>query len=212
MRFANRSQAGEMLARRLLKYPWQRPIVLALPRGGVSVAYEVARALEAPLDVWVVRKVGTPEDPEVGLGAVAEGGVVYLNSALMKQLGVSRPSLESQVQLRAAEVSERVRLFRGNQAPPGLAGRDVVLVDDGIATGGTVQAALQALRAAQPGKVVLAVPVAAAQALARLESLVDDVVCLIATPDLHSVGAWYEDFDPVEDHEVICLLRRARRQ
>ncbi|MBT9582987.1 phosphoribosyltransferase [bacterium] len=197
------------MAERLTCYQAEKPLVLGLPRGGVSVAYEVARALQAPLDVWVVRKVGVPRFPELGLGAVAEGGIVYLNRDTMRQVGVEEDEVEGIVPLKAAEVAERVQLFRGDRPAPQLTGRTVLMVDDGIATGATVRASLQALQATHPGKVVLAVPVAATQSLVELRSLVDDIVCLMSTPRLHAVGAWYEDFTQVSDHEVLRLLELA---
>lgn len=212
MRFLDRTDAGQQLAERLACYRVEEPLVLGLPRGGVTVAYEVARALQAPLDVWVVRKVGVPRFPELGLGAVAEGGIVYLNQATMRQVGVEPDELDEIVPLKAAEVAERVRLFRGDRPAPQLAGRTILVVDDGIATGATVRASLQALRAAHPGKIVLAVPVAATQALVELKPLTDDIVCLMSTPRLHAVGAWYEDFDQVSDHEVLRLLELAAQK
>jgi len=210
MRFLDREDAGQQLAERLAGYAGERPIVLGLPRGGVPVAYEVANALGAPLDVWVVRKVGAPDFPEMGVGAVAEGGIVYLDREAIEQVGASEEDIQDLVQRRSAEVEQRVRLFRGHLPAPALAGRTVILVDDGIATGGTVRAAIQGLRLAQPAKIVLAVPIAATQSLEVLAPLVDDVVCVHATPALYAIGAWYDDFRQVPDEEVIRLLKVAR--
>ncbi|MBN1205391.1 MAG: phosphoribosyltransferase [Myxococcaceae bacterium] len=210
MRFLNREEAGRQLASRLLKYKAEAPIVLGLPRGGVPVAYEVAQALEAPLDVWVVRKVGAPGFQEFGLGAVAEGGIVYLNPESLEEVGASSGEVREIVLKKSAEVAERVQRFRGGRPSPPIEGRTVIIVDDGIATGGTVRAALQSLRMGRPGKLVLAVPVAASQTLEELQRLADDVVCLFDTPALYAIGAWYEDFQQVPDEEVVRLLELAR--
>jgi putative phosphoribosyl transferase len=186
--------------------------VLGLPRGGVPVAFEVAAALKAPLDVCVVRKVGAPGSPEFGVGAVAEGGIVFLNQRSIDLIGASREEIEAIVRTKSAEVEARVKLFRGGAAAPRLQGKTILLVDDGIATGGTVRAAVEALRLAEPAAIVLAVPVAASQSLDELRPLFDDVVCVHSTPALHSIGAWYDDFEQVPDEEVIELLNRARGQ
>lgn len=209
MHFADRRQAGKKLAERLLKHAFQEPIVLGLPRGGVPVAHEVARVLNAPLDIWVVRKVGHPDHPEFGLGAVAEGGVVYLNPASAATLGGAQPEIQELVRRKQAEVAARVSRLRGGRPAPKLSGRTVILVDDGIATGGTVRAAIYSIRAAHPARLVLAVPVAASQPLRELSALVDEVVCLHATSQLHSVGSFYRDFQQVSDAEVVELLAPA---
>lgn len=210
MRFVDREEAGRRLAARLLGHQRERPLVLGLPRGGVPVAFAVASALGAPLDVWVVRKVGAPDFPEFGVGAVAEGGIVYLNQDSIAEVGASEAQIQAIVRQKTAEVAQRVKLFRGEHPAPRLEGRTVILVDDGIATGGTVRAAVEALRVAQPKKIVLAVPVAASQSLEELAPLVDEVVCLHSTPALHAIGAWYDDFHQVPDDEVVRLLEAAR--
>ncbi|OGF12683.1 MAG: phosphoribosyl transferase [Candidatus Eisenbacteria bacterium RBG_16_71_46] len=211
MRFLDREDAGRQLAQRLVRYQREDPLVLGLPRGGVLVAYEVAAALGAPLDVWVVRKVGAPDFPELGVGAVAEGGIVYLNQELIREVGASAADIEDILQEESAEVARRVRLLRGERPSPTVTGRTVILVDDGIATGGTVRAAVQALRTAHPKQIVLAAPVAASQSLEELAPFVDDILCVHATPTLHAIGAWYEDFGQVSDAEVVRVLERARR-
>ncbi|MHB8877012.1 MAG: phosphoribosyltransferase, partial [Myxococcaceae bacterium] len=180
------------------------------PRGGVPVAYEVAHALGAPLDVWVVRKVGAPIQPEYGIGAVAENGAVFLDQERMAEVGASEEEIGRVVEQKKKEVQERVLRFRGQRPPPEVRGRTVILVDDGIATGGTVHAALQSLKTLGPRKLVLAVPVAASDALDALRDLVDEVVCIEPTPFLGAIGAWYHDFRQTTDEEVEELLRRAR--
>jgi len=212
MRFLDREDAGRQLAQLLLHYKHEALIILGLPRGGVPVAYEVATALKAPLDVWVVRKVGAPDFPELGIGAVAEGGIVYIDQEAAKQLGISDQVLRQLVRQKTAEVAERVQRLRGSLPKPRIEGQTVILVDDGIATGGTVRAAIEALRTVRPRKIVLAVPVAASQSLEELRGLVDDVVCILPTPELYAIGAWYQDFAQVQDDEVVRLLDQARRR
>ncbi|NMO18676.1 phosphoribosyltransferase, partial [Pyxidicoccus fallax] len=212
MYFEDRVDAGRRLALQLLErgYTGEETVVLGLPRGGVPVAYEVALALGAPLDVWVVRKVGAPGYEELGLGAVAEGGVAFLNRELMDEMGVTEDDLREIVRRKAGEVDARVARFRQGAEPPWLEGKRVILVDDGIATGGTIRAAIRALRARRPGRIVLAVPVAAAETLTELESQVDDVVCVSPARSLHAIGQWYVDFRQVPDEEVVELLAQAR--
>jgi putative phosphoribosyl transferase len=212
MSFRDRQEAGELLAARLLRYREEGPVVLGLPRGGVPVAFEVARALKAPLDVWVVRKVGVPWQPELGMGAVAEGGKVFVSREIIDLAGVTNAELMEVVRRESAEVARRVRRFRGERPAPELEGRTVILVDDGIATGGTVRAAIRALRRQRPRRIVLAVPVAAAEILAELRPQVDDLVCLLSPRQLFAIGGWYEDFGQVDDAEVIALLEQSRRQ
>jgi putative phosphoribosyl transferase len=211
-RFRSRQEAGEKLAAALEGYAGRQPIVLALPRGGVAVGYEVARALDAPLDVWVVRKVGVPWQPELGMGAVAEGGFVHLSPDIVEQAGLLEERLSEAVEEKRREVEERARKFRGNRPRPDLRGRTVILVDDGIATGGTVRAAIRSIRAEGPRELVLAVPVAAASTMAALAGEVDHTVCLLAPEDLYAIGLWYEDFRQVSDEEVARLLESARRE
>jgi putative phosphoribosyl transferase len=212
MRFVDRTDAGRQLAEQLDGYRKDSPLVLGLPRGGVQVAYEVARGLDAPLDVWVVRKVGAPRFPELGVGAVAEGGIVYLNRETIGEVGATESEVEELVRQKQAEVAQRVGLFRGDRPGPRVTGRAIILVDDGIATGGTARAAIQALRVARPKKIVLAVPVAASQALEELMPLLDDIVCVQSTPALYAIGAWYDDFRQVADREVARFLERARHE
>lgn len=174
------------------------------------MANEVARALEAPLDVWVVRKLGAPDFPEFGVGAVAEGGVRVIDEESTRSVGMSAEEVEAAAKAKEAEVAERVQRFRPGGATPAIRDRTVIVVDDGIATGGTMRAALQSLRALGPRKLVLAVPVAATSVLPQFEGLADEAVCLEPTPYLYAIGAWYDDFSQVPDEEVVALLTQAR--
>jgi predicted phosphoribosyltransferase len=208
--FRDRQEAGRLLAERLSHYRDENPLVLALPRGGVVVGYEIARALRAPLDVVVARKLGTPGQPELALGAIAPRGVLVLNEDVVGWLDISEDEIEQLASQEARELERRVRLFRGDRLEPALEGRTVILVDDGIATGMTVRAAIEYLHQQEPEHLVLAVPVCAAGTAEALHSEVDDLVCLKTPPELWAIGYWYEDFEQVSDEEVVLLLERSR--
>jgi len=208
-RFRDRELAGRELAEALGRHAGERLAVIGLPRGGVPVAAEVARVLGAPLDVRIVRKIGAPGQPELGLGAVAEGGHIYLDRASVAQVGATDEHLSRTLERERREVEDRVRRLRGARRAVELRDRTVVLVDDGIATGGTVLAAVRAIRDERPRAVVLAAPVAARASIATLEREVDDVVVLQTPADLRAVGFWYEDFGQVSDEEVERLLEAA---
>ena len=208
--FRDREHAGRALAEALLSYRDESPIVLALPRGGVPVAFAVAQALGAPLDVWVVRKLGAPLQPELGMGAVAEGGEVFVDPQIVSGVEATDEDVRAVVAVENAEIEERCRRFRRGRGAPEVSGRTVIVVDDGIATGGTARAALRALRRQAPRRLVLAAPVAATDALESLSAEADEIVCLAAEPELYSIGLWYEDFRPVEDDDVVAMLDRTR--
>jgi putative phosphoribosyl transferase len=210
--FQNRADAGRQLAAQLRSYRDTSPLVLGLPRGGVPVAYEVARELGAPLDVCVVRKIGAPIQPELGIGAVSEDNALHVDTETMEAVGVSEEELARLVAAKRAEVEERVRKFRRGEPPLDVQGRTVIVVDDGIATGGTARAALQTLRARGAGRIVLAVPVAASQSIDELASAADEIVCLYPEDYFFAVGLWYEDFTTTTDDDVVDLLDRARAE
>jgi putative phosphoribosyl transferase len=205
-KYRDRQEAGRHLAVELAEWAGEAPIVLALPRGGVPVGLEVARALRAPLDVRVVRKVGVPWNPEYGMGAVAEGGQVFLDQELIARVGASAQEVEAAVARAGSEVETRLAELRGARPRLEVAGRTVILVDDGLATGGTARAAARSIRGEGPGHLILAVPVAAPDALAELAGEVDEVVCPLRPPDLRAIALWYEEFGQVSDAEVRRML------
>jgi putative phosphoribosyl transferase len=187
-------------------------VVFALPRGGVPVGYEISRSLEVPLDVFIARKLGAPGQPEFGIGAVSVGGVRVLNEDVVRRLGIPEEYVERITERETAEVERRMRLFRGDRPASEVHGRTVILVDDGLATGVTARAAVEALRRLEPRRLVLAAPVCAAQTAEVLGPEVDELVCLETPPDLGAIGFWYRDFSQTSDEEVIELLESARRE
>ncbi len=210
--FRDRRDAGRRLAEPLRRFADQSPVVLGLPRGGVPVAYEVARELGAPLDVCVVRKIGAPIEPELGIGAVAEDNAIWVNREAMSMVGCSEKELRRIVAEQRVEVEARVQRFREGAPPFDVRGRVVLVVDDGIATGGTARAAIETLRARGAGKVVLAVPVGAAESLEELAHVADEVVCPHSEEAFYAVGQWYEDFRATTDDDVVELLHQARAE
>lgn len=210
MVFRDRTEAGQKLAALLLSYANRDDvIVLGAPRGGVPVAFEVALALKAPLDVFLLRKLGVPWQEELAFGAIAEGGVRILDETIVQTLGISSAQIEQVTAKEQAELERRRRVYRGDRPPLDVRGRTVIMVDDGIATGSTMRAALTALRNLQPARAVLAVPVAPPATCERLRPLVDEVVCLSTPESFYAIGQFYIDFSPVSDGEVTALLSRA---
>jgi len=206
-RFRNRTEAGRRLAEKLAAYAGRPDIlVLALPRGGVPVGYEVARALGAPLDVFVVRKLGVPGYEELAMGAVATGGVRVLNDEIVRGLGISEHEIDAAVARELQELARRERLYRGDRPPPDVASRTVILVDDGLATGATMRAAVAALRQQHPARIVVAVPTASPDTCEALKAEADDVICAMTPEPFFAVGHWYEDFTQTTDNEVRELL------
>jgi predicted phosphoribosyltransferase len=208
--FADRREAGRQLAARLRDYASSNTIVLALPRGGVPVAYEVARALGAPLDVFIVRKLGVPGHEEFALGAIASGEVVVLNPELANQLGLSRQDIQTIIEAERRELDRRERAYREGAPPLDVRGRTVILVDDGLATGATMLAAIAALRKLGPARIVVAVPVAAPETCEAMAGAADEVVCAVTPQPFHAVGLWYDNFAQTTDDEVRALLHAAR--
>ncbi|WP_433498885.1 phosphoribosyltransferase family protein [Sphaerimonospora sp. CA-214678] len=208
--FLDRHDAGVRLAERLRGLAGaEGAVVVGLPRGGVPVAFEVATALDAPLDVIVVRKLGVPYQPELGFGAIGEGGVRVVNPSVVRLAGLTPGEMARVEGREQAEVERRARRFRGDRAPVDLAGRRVIVVDDGIATGGTARAACQIVRARGASRVVLAVPVGAPETVASLRDIADEVVCLETPASFFAIGFWYRDFTQTTDDQVVELLRRA---
>jgi predicted phosphoribosyltransferase len=205
--FRDRREAGRLLAAKLAAYA-NRPevLVLALPRGGVPVGFEVARALKAPLDVFIVRKLGVPGHEELAMGAVATGGVRVLNDEIVSALRIPEYVIDKVTAKEQQELARRERLYRGNRPAPDVRGRVVILVDDGLATGATMLAAIKALRQQQPARIVVAVPTAAPETCEELKAEVDDVICAVTPRPFHGVGLWYEDFSQTTDEEVRNLL------
>ena len=210
MLFQDREDAGRQLARALVKYKSRHPVILALPRGGVPVAAEVAESLEAPLDLILVRKIGTPMQPELAMGAVVDGEqpVIVRNQDVIDQTGVSDETFNAVCKKELAEIDRRREHYLGNRDRADVQGQVAIIVDDGIATGATTLAAIQALRKREPKELILAVPVAPLDTLQRLLTEVDAIVCLDTPRDFGAIGYYYRDFRQVSDDEVIAILKR----
>ena len=210
MLFQDREDAGRQLARALVKYRSRHPVILALPRGGVPVAAEVAESLEAPLDLILVRKIGTPMQPELAMGAVVDGEqpVIVRNQDVIDQTGVSDETFNAVCKKELAEIDRRREHYLGNRDRADVQGQVAIIVDDGIATGATTLAAIQALRKREPKELILAVPVAPLDTLQRLHTEVDAIVCLDTPRDFGAIGYYYRDFRQVSDDEVIAILKR----
>jgi putative phosphoribosyl transferase len=209
MSFIDRADAGRRLASELAGLAEERPVVVALPRGGVPVAFEVARALGAPLDILAVRKLGAPGNPELGVGAVAEDGTGVLDSGSAERLGMTQAALDATLALESRELCRRVERYRDGRSQTPVRGRTVIVVDDGLATGSTDLATVRSLRKRGARRLIVAVPVGSSEAVSMLAGEADRVVCLEVHEPLFGVGMWYQDFTPVSDEEVVALLTEA---
>ncbi|MGM0421748.1 MAG: phosphoribosyltransferase [Pseudomonadota bacterium] len=211
-KFTDRAEAGQALARILNFYANKRDaIVLALPRGGVPVGYEIAHKLNLPLDVWLVRKLGVPGQEELAMGAIGFGGVRYLNDELIDMIGITPEQIEDVAQKEDSELKRRTRLYRGDRPLPELKGKTVILVDDGLATGATMLAAIKSLSQTEAARIVVAVPVGARSTCLELEQLVDDVICIMTPDPFYGVGRWYSNFDQTSDQDVQMFLKAAHQ-
>jgi putative phosphoribosyl transferase len=209
-RFRDRVEAGRLLGERLQAYAGRdEVIVLALPRGGVPVGYEVAKSLGAPLGVFVVRKLGVPGHEELAMGAIASGGVILLDEALVRRLGLGREELERTVASELRELQRRQEAYTGGREPPHVEGKTVILVDDGLATGSTMRAAALAIHRLNPARTIIAVPVASAETCESLRDVADEIVCVRTPSPFRAVGLWYDDFSQTSDDEVRRLLAEA---
>jgi len=212
-RFRNRTDAGRRLATVLSPYADRADVlVLALPRGGVPVAFEVARTLNVPLDVFIVRKLGVPGHEEFAMGAIASGGVRLVDEAVVRELRIGAREVELVAQAEQEELERRERQYRGARPLPDIAGRTVIVVDDGLATGASMRVAVAALRQEHPARIVVAVPIAPPETCDMLRADADDVVCAVTPEPFYAVGLWYEDFEQTTDDEVHHLLERARHE
>lgn len=207
--FRDRIDAGTKLAAKLDNYQHQADLlILALPRGGVPVAYEVAKALHTPLNLFLVRKLGAPGQEELAIGALAEDGTYFLNQSLLTQFDINQQQLENIIKHEQAELARRLAKYRLNQALPTIQNKTVILIDDGIATGATLMAVIQVLRLKKPKRLILAIPVASQSSLKMLAPLVDEIVCLLTPEPFIGVGQWYLNFTQTTDDEVIALLQK----
>lgn len=206
-KYTDRYEAGRVLAKELVQYANSKnTIVLALPRGGVPVAYEISQALSIPLDVFIVRKLGVPDQPELAMGAIASGEIIVFNDEILRELSIPQYMVDAVIKAEKKELKRRELCYRGNRPFPILEGKNVILVDDGIATGATIKAAIRAIRQKNPAKIIVAVPVAAAVTCDEIASLVEKVICPLKPRYFNAVGAWYDQFSQTEDEEVFKLL------
>ena len=213
MIFRDRSEGGQYLATKLLQYKSREDVlVLALPRGGVPVAFEVAQALQVPMDIFLVRKLGVPGHEELAMGAIATGGVRVLNEDTVNYLGIPPDIIDSIAETELKELKRREIAYRGKRPEPDVKGRTVILIDDGLATGSTIRAAAQALRRQEPAWIIVAVPVSAPQTCDEYRIGVDEIVCAVTPEPFFGVGRWYLDFSQTTDEEVRDLLQRARAE
>ena len=212
--FRNRTEAGKLLAKKLLPTYANRSdvIILGLPRGGVPVAYQVAKILHAPLDICLVRKLGIPGHKELAMGAIATGGIIFLNRDLVRRLKISQMAIEQVISREKQELQRREVLYRDTRPAPNLRDRTIILIDDGIATGSTIESAIFSIKQQEPNRIVVAVPVAPPDIFKILQDEVDDIVCLLAPEWLSSISLWYEDFSQTSDEEVRYLLTKSMKK
>ncbi|EKD53808.1 MAG: Phosphoribosyltransferase [uncultured bacterium] len=212
-KFFDREAAGKVLAEQLKEYA-KKPntLILALPRGGVPVAYEIAKALSLPLDVFIVRKLGVPGHEELAMGAIAMGGAVIFNEDIVKSLHISKFDIQQAIQAEQQELERRELLYRDRQELPEITGKTIILVDDGIATGATLRAAIQSLKQKKPRHIIVAAPVAAFSTCEELKNEVDEIVCPFKAENFYAVGVWYEHFPQTSDKEVSALLKKVRQK
>ena len=208
-KFDDRYDAGNSLADELMKYKDENAVILALPRGGVPLGFQVARSLKAPLSVLVSRKVGAPGHEEFGIGAIAEEDTLYLDEDTIDSMRIDTDAITKTIDKEKAELRRRVEVYRDNQSIPSLKNKTVILVDDGLATGGTAKAAIEALKKLEAGKIVFAVPVCAKQSANEIVELVDEMICLHSPRNLRAIGLYYDDFGQTTDEEVVRLLQKA---
>lgn len=212
-RYLNRQQAGLVLAQALQTYAHRQDVlVLGLPRGGIPVAFEIAKALQVPMDTFIVRKLGAPGQPELAMGAIAMGGKPIFNKDIIRQLHVSENAINAVIENEKKELQRRNLVYRDNRPLPDIKDKMIILVDDGIATGATMRAAIKALKDLHAKQIVVAVPVADQQLCEDMQMEVDDLICLLRPTHLVAVGAWYEDFSQTEDEEVFALLKEAQKR
>lgn len=211
--FQDRCEAGQFLATKLAQYADDVSLlVLAMPRGGVPVAYEVAKALRVPLDIFLVRKLGVPGYEELSLGVVASGGVRIFNEEVIQRLGISEKVIEATTREKQQEIERREKIYRGSREPVAIAERTVILVDDGLATGACMRAAVHALKTRQPKTIIAAVPIGSADTCNQIQGEADEVICGIMPDPFYAVGAWYSDFMQITDEEINQLLNRAAHE
>lgn len=210
-RFKNREEAAKILAKELSEYQGKNPVVLAIPRGGVVIAYEVAKALDAPLDLIIPRKIGAPGNPELAIGAVTEDGTTVLNQRLIAELDITQEYIEMEKKNQIQEIKRRINAYRGDAPPQRLEGKTAILIDDGVATGATVKAAIRSVRKQKPSTIVVATPVGPPDTIDELRREVDRLVCPVIYEPFFAIGQFYEDFSQVSDEEVIRLLRLLRK-
>ncbi len=210
MRFKDREDAGKRLAEKLFKYKEEKPLVLALPRGGVPIGFEVAKALGAPLDTIVARKIGAPSNPELGVGAIAPSGVLIFNSELLQFLGLKKEDLQETIKKEKEEMERRITAYQSGQWSKNLSAETLIVVDDGLATGVTARAALKSAKIAyQPKKLIFVSPVCAEDSLESLKFYADEIICILKPENLTAIGEWYENFPQISDKEVLYYLDKA---